>query len=318
MNCAQFTQMISLYLDNELNETEIKEFEIHLNNCEKCKSEYEEMILLTNILRDCEEVELPDDYGDRFRQKLELENSKKTKNFNFKAISTIAASLVIVVTSIGLFINNSNDKLDMASESNKMEVMLSDENGTSEDEVALDELSNDSIVTKEGSASKGIKNATFTLTTMSTEKIVVNYNINGAMNSVDEVSDLLSIIETNEGIVETKTEQSDNFVISLKVPTNQVNENIDVINQYVKVDSINNENIDITKEYEKIQNELLKLNEKKLELQKKLSEESKESLKHEYESIKKEVIKLEEDQHYYDYMLMYSKIKLDIKLLKIK
>lgn len=318
MNCSQFTQMVSLYLDNELNETEIKEFEIHLNNCEKCKSEYEEMLFLTNILRDCEEVELPDDYGDRFRQKLELEKSKKTKNFNFKAISTIAASLVIVVTSIGLFINNSNDKLDMASESNKMEVMLSDENGISEDEIALDESSNDSILAKEDSASKGIRNAIFTLTTMTTEKIAINYNINGAMNSVDEVSSLLSLIETNEGIIESKTEQSDSCIISIKVPTYLVNEKIDVIKEYVKVDSINNENVDITNEYQKMQDELLKLNEKKLELQKKLSEKSDDTLKNEYESIKKEIIKLEEDQNYYDDMLMYSKIKLDIKLLKIK
>ncbi|WP_427338942.1 DUF4349 domain-containing protein [Caloranaerobacter sp. DY30410] len=111
MDCKSFEEKISLYIDDMLDEIEKKELELHLNECSKCKILFENMNSIVNYARDCEEVELPKDFNEKLRMKLEeIERLKSYKN-RFKALSTIAAAFLVVIISISIFISN-NSKIE--------------------------------------------------------------------------------------------------------------------------------------------------------------------------------------------------------------
>ena len=108
MNCTRFYECISLYIDNELNDIEMESFEKHLKECENCRVEYEEMLLITNLLKDVEEVELPEDYEKNLRQKLEVVEQVKKKKINYKKITSFAAGIIVLITSITFLMENNN------------------------------------------------------------------------------------------------------------------------------------------------------------------------------------------------------------------
>lgn len=39
MNCEEFNKVIDTYLDNELNENQLREFEKHFQSCQRCRME---------------------------------------------------------------------------------------------------------------------------------------------------------------------------------------------------------------------------------------------------------------------------------------
>lgn len=108
MNCKEFQEKISLYIDNELNNIENKEFELHLFKCEDCQREYSAMIDVLKILNDTEDEELPEEFKSNLRAglvKAKEENFKSRKNL--RIITSVAASFIIFLVSYGL-INNHN------------------------------------------------------------------------------------------------------------------------------------------------------------------------------------------------------------------
>lgn len=105
MNCNDFLDKISLYIDDEMNEVEKKEFELHILKCDKCRQEYEDMIYMLSIVREQEQVELPDDYRFELRRKLK-EAAKGERKINWRIVSSVAAGLIIMIISISMFSNN--------------------------------------------------------------------------------------------------------------------------------------------------------------------------------------------------------------------
>ncbi|WDV47301.1 DUF4349 domain-containing protein [Clostridiaceae bacterium M8S5] len=101
MNCMKFDESISLYIDGQLDKIDQKEFEQHLENCEKCRKQYEQMKQIIEMTKDIELEELPKDYKKSLRQKLEQCNKDKSKNKSniWKKYSLVAASLLVVITS---------------------------------------------------------------------------------------------------------------------------------------------------------------------------------------------------------------------------
>ncbi len=122
MTCQEFREIISLYIDNELNKNEIKKLEMHIKDCPECMKEYEELKRIKELLADMPTAPLPDKFKDEVHQKLvdakdELDNedaemevvtfkdkkeesSKKKIRFNWKTLSAIAAVLLLMVISI--------------------------------------------------------------------------------------------------------------------------------------------------------------------------------------------------------------------------
>ncbi len=105
MNCIDFVDKISLYIDDELTEIEKKEFELHILKCDNCRQEYEDMINILKNVRNQEQVELPDNYRFELRRKLK-EVAKEEKKINWRVISSVAAGLIIMLISISMFLDN--------------------------------------------------------------------------------------------------------------------------------------------------------------------------------------------------------------------
>jgi anti-sigma factor RsiW len=51
MNCNDFNAIIDSFLDKELNDREVAEFELHFTSCEKCRNELESFEKTSQILR---------------------------------------------------------------------------------------------------------------------------------------------------------------------------------------------------------------------------------------------------------------------------
>lgn len=99
--CEKVQDMFSEYLDNQLTEIELANFQKHIENCRKCK---EELFLLQNILCNCRQVdeqELPENFRQKLHERLlETKQAQKKKNppwyMNWKMYSGIAAGLLII------------------------------------------------------------------------------------------------------------------------------------------------------------------------------------------------------------------------------
>lgn len=108
MNCIEFVENISLYIDGDMNEEEKKEFELHLSECSNCRQEYEFMINIIREVKEQEQVELPDNYRFELRRKLKevSKEEKREKKINWRVLSTVAAGLVIMLISFSMLSNN--------------------------------------------------------------------------------------------------------------------------------------------------------------------------------------------------------------------
>lgn len=51
MNCAEFNAIIDSFLDKEMDDNEVAEFELHFTSCEKCRNELESFDKCSRILR---------------------------------------------------------------------------------------------------------------------------------------------------------------------------------------------------------------------------------------------------------------------------
>jgi len=123
MNCEQVKNLISLYIDNELDEKECSEFEDHISSCESCRNELNDILKIVKLLRSIPQVELPSNFKAQLHEKLikakEEEKLNKRKgllfvgNSYFKAISGIAAVVLVVFAIRGLFFGGSMTKWSM-------------------------------------------------------------------------------------------------------------------------------------------------------------------------------------------------------------
>ncbi|HEX6922274.1 MAG TPA: zf-HC2 domain-containing protein [Bacillales bacterium] len=94
--------LLSAYIDDELDERDRKQVESHLRNCPRCLQEFEELRTLQQQLYTVyESVEAPDEFEISVMEKIEgqrLDSSHNRENQLVKwAIAIFAASLMIVV-----------------------------------------------------------------------------------------------------------------------------------------------------------------------------------------------------------------------------
>src|SRR6056297_2495739 len=117
MNCKEFKEKISLYIDNKLTDKEAAEFEDHLNKCENCRIKLENTKNIIKIVKDTPLEKLPEGYCEKLNYKL-MEEKAKNK-WNWKRITAIAATFVVLIGATFIF---SNLGMGGAKTSNDMEV----------------------------------------------------------------------------------------------------------------------------------------------------------------------------------------------------
>ena len=127
MRCEDIREIISLYIDNELNEEESKEIEKHLKSCEECNREYEDLLTIKRLLSEAPQVELPNNFKEELHKKLvasvsiedsesnetnnvidfdERSNKVRKKKLNWKVFSGVAAALFLTVVSLSAIMND--------------------------------------------------------------------------------------------------------------------------------------------------------------------------------------------------------------------
>ena len=102
MNCNEIKDMMSLYIDDELEDEEKLLFEHHIESCEHCKKELDEYRKMVNILQNLPEEEPPKGYCKRLHEKL-LDvklNNKTSMRSRWIRYSSIAAAFVLIISTI--------------------------------------------------------------------------------------------------------------------------------------------------------------------------------------------------------------------------
>lgn len=106
MKCENIKELMSMYIDNEINEVDKAKFEKHIAQCPQCKEEYE---ILKDIVLECseiDEVELPQDFVEELHNKLMVAQANKPSKFtqfirrsNWKpAVGAVAAVLILAIS----------------------------------------------------------------------------------------------------------------------------------------------------------------------------------------------------------------------------
>ncbi len=114
MNCEVARNLMSLYIDKELNDIEKIDFEEHISNCIECKNEYELLLEIVLECNDIDEVELPQEFGQELHQKLveaqKVSNKGSIKEYikrvNWKIASGITAAAIVFAVAAGGGFNN--------------------------------------------------------------------------------------------------------------------------------------------------------------------------------------------------------------------
>lgn len=91
MNCKECNELLSNYLDEEVRPELKVKIDNHLETCEKCHTEYEELKIVKDLLKELPMKKLPEGFEAELHEKLieaseELKNKKKSKNKNQKLV----------------------------------------------------------------------------------------------------------------------------------------------------------------------------------------------------------------------------------------
>ena len=125
MKCETIRNMMSSYIDKDLNDIEKTEMEEHLAACEECKKEYMSLFDVIALCSNFEEIELPQNFRTELHQRLVEE--KKKKGFfggilgkkGMKAATALVAAVLVIAIGIGSFplLFNKSTKMDQNRES---------------------------------------------------------------------------------------------------------------------------------------------------------------------------------------------------------
>ncbi len=113
MKCNEIKELLSLYIDRMLDESQLKEIEEHLSVCDGCRKEYIEMKEMLDLLGQAEMIPVPDAFCFRLRKALKEEKQnmidsgiicKPSKNKNrWRIITSIAAVFAVGVITLSLY-----------------------------------------------------------------------------------------------------------------------------------------------------------------------------------------------------------------------
>lgn len=131
MECDKVQQLISLYIDGQLDKTEIDELEYHIENCDMCKSEFNQIIDMVDILNTMPQQKLPENFHNEIMNAIKCSESDKSKEIlitdtdnntqkpkiirlvkrhwkSISALSMTACCIIVVFSSIFSTVNNGN------------------------------------------------------------------------------------------------------------------------------------------------------------------------------------------------------------------
>lgn len=116
MDCEKANELMSLYIDAELDIQEINELETHIKNCSSCQSELNHLLYIVDNLKSMPQLELPNNFHDELINNIKINfpdyigdkkinkkyDSKKSilKNWKIMSGAAVAACFIIFISSM--------------------------------------------------------------------------------------------------------------------------------------------------------------------------------------------------------------------------
>ena len=138
MSCEENSELLSLFIDGQLNKTQKKDLLKHLETCAECRNELSELKKLVAGLNDLPDMPLPDGFHESFMKRLVAEprKLKKPRKPVFARLVSYAASLLVLIFAGTMMINR--PELNMTSEADSFSVKAgaNDVSANSEEDVS--------------------------------------------------------------------------------------------------------------------------------------------------------------------------------------
>ena len=100
MNCREVCNKMFDYIEHQLSQQEIKEFEEHMKDCKNCQDEYYKLEKLIVKLKNIKDIEPPNNLKYKILENIKSEIKEQNKKSNiiyFKKYSYIAATMILFV-----------------------------------------------------------------------------------------------------------------------------------------------------------------------------------------------------------------------------
>jgi len=120
MNCNLIQNLLSAYLDQELNSEERRELRLHLLNCAECYRQYEELMFLKNNLENLAPENLSFDVMGNLKMRINTEKHSLWHQFNHifwpRRIGLVFVCLTVFVISSFLLFPNRKSNLGLTAQ----------------------------------------------------------------------------------------------------------------------------------------------------------------------------------------------------------
>ncbi len=113
MECKDYFELMNMFIDEEISEIDKNKLIKHIESCESCRQEFEELKEMVNMLREEPLSELPANYHKELMEKINNENNnnviifkpKKNKNNIYRYFGLVAVFALFIVggSKAGLF-----------------------------------------------------------------------------------------------------------------------------------------------------------------------------------------------------------------------
>ncbi|MDD5021538.1 MAG: zf-HC2 domain-containing protein [Endomicrobiaceae bacterium] len=123
MKCNNMEFLISLHIDNQLSDQEVKELLQHFEICEQCRQTYKDFLNIKTLLSGEKNIEISRYFENNVMRKIKNSNTNNNAKIIYpifkKRIIVLAASfLFIVISSVALFttssVKNKNSHYDFS------------------------------------------------------------------------------------------------------------------------------------------------------------------------------------------------------------
>jgi hypothetical protein len=108
--------LISLHIDNQLSDQELKELSQHFEECQQCRQTYKDLLNIKTVLSGEKNIEISSNFENNVMRKIKNSNINNKNiiypNFKKRIIVLAASFLFIVISSVALFTTSSVEKKD--------------------------------------------------------------------------------------------------------------------------------------------------------------------------------------------------------------
>lgn len=258
MECYAVRKLLNPYIDEELDEKSMDDVRAHLDSCEECKLEYNELLYTKRLLENTPPLELPDNFGEILHIKL-IEGRKNNRRKPIKRMISVAAFAVASIFALSFGFNFLMNNIKLSSQpplSVKSAANYSSEASTGGKEAAPN-LKN-SVYSSSNQTNRGLDSGY-------ERKITKDAAISIEMNSVDEgYNKILNISKQYNGYIESTSESTSEsgqktVNIVLKIPADDFEYAISNIKSLGDVKMIRINSSDITEQYYDVQTRIKNL-----------------------------------------------------------